>query len=124
MRTLPGAQVTPVLITHPSAHALQELVRRERRRGALIPVGPVHLREPGLYGVLAEQYRPVQPAWVRPFRIGAAVTSALAGAVAAGWWLVSLVLPYLPLALGVAVALLAGWLLTRPRGCTITHHRG
>jgi hypothetical protein len=116
-------EVTDVLITHPSPYALQELVRRERRRGALIPVAPVTMVQPGLFGVWVEQYRPLRPAWVRPVQVAAAVTLGVGVLVGAGWWLVSLVTGVsLAAVVGVAAVVGAGWMVTRSRGggCTIT----
>jgi hypothetical protein len=118
-----------VIITSPDPYKLQDLLRRERARHALIPRSGVVEVEPGLWAVQAVMLRRPRPAWLVP----AAVTGGVLAGVALVAWtvvtLVSLVVSFaLPLAGIVAVTALV-LRVTRPRaggGCTVTithrHH--
>lgn len=80
-----------VLIQAADPHKLQDLVRRESARRAMIPrTGVVEVR-PGLWAVEVVQLRPVRRRWVKPTVIGAGVLGTLGGVAVAGWFLTSVV---------------------------------
>jgi Flp pilus assembly protein TadB len=86
-----------VLITSHDPYRLQELVRRERGRRAIVVIREQRMVAPGVWGVLVYQVRRPRPAWLVPAAWVAGV-GAVAGIC---WWLVATVVTLLA-AVGVA----------------------
>lgn len=79
-----------VLIQAADPYQLQELVRRERARRAMIPRTDVVEVRPGLWAIEVVQLRPMRRPWVKPVAVSAAALSTLSAAGLLGWWLFSL----------------------------------
>lgn len=128
MRTREIEPSPVVLITSPDPYKLQALVRREVYRKAMIVQVPVRRVAVGLWAAEVIQLRPLERRWVKPVAAVAGVVGVLGGAVAAGWWLLGVLVDAVAGAAGVVgiaavgIALVVGLVLagSRRAGCETT----
>lgn len=116
-----------VLVEGTNPHTLRAHVRREWRRGNLVPRTGVAEIRPGIWAVEVDQLRPMTRPWVRPVAVTVGALGTLAGAATLGWWLLSTVTALVAgVGLGAILCVAAlGWLTVAAftpdhRGCETT----
>jgi hypothetical protein len=113
-----------VLITAPDPYKLQQYIREERSRQAVVVIREMEMVGPGTWGVLVYQVKPRRKPWVRP----AMGLAALAGVSAVVWLLLQALIGAL---VGLGLATVVGALavaavilrLGRPTGSTEVYVR-
>ena len=118
-----------VTVTSADPYKLQALINREVRRKAVVVHAPIRRVAVGLWAAEVVQLRPLERRWVRPTAVAGGCTAVLAASVAAGWWLLGVLVDAVAGAAAVSGAAILGVLavlalvaavLRRPSGCETT----
>lgn len=114
----------PDMLVAPDRGQLLRAIHAAQRGGELGAVGPLMSGSHGMCYVRVVRLRmPRRKSRLAWLWLACTAVAAIAGLVAAGWWVAPMVARAVPAMVAVPVLLALGRWLTRDRGCVVTHTR-